>query len=114
MSLEVDSAHQTEFSMESMRNGYGLFYLFKEKRQLWVRPMGGWNSTLQAAWYVRHAHGARLYYVYDSILWKIEKRQLWVRPIEWLKLIFTSCVMHQTRSLGVLIPYFIYNMVFVN
>ena len=25
-----------------------------EKRQLWVRPMGGWNSTLQAAWYVRH------------------------------------------------------------
>ena len=34
-----------------------------EKRQLWVRPMGGWNSTLQAAWYVRHAHWARLCYV---------------------------------------------------
>ena len=25
--------------------------------------MGGWNSTLQAAWYVRHAHWARLCYV---------------------------------------------------
>ena len=31
-----------------------------EKRQLWLRPMGGWNSTLQAAWYVRHANWARL------------------------------------------------------
>ena len=26
------------------------------------------------------------------------KRQLWVRPIEWLKLNFASCVVHQTRS----------------
>ena len=33
------------------------------KRQLWVRPMGGWNSTLQAAWYVRHAHWACLCYI---------------------------------------------------
>ena len=45
---------------------------------------------------------------------KSKKRQLWVRPIKWLKLNFASCVMHQTRSLGVLIPYFIHNMVFVN
>ena len=43
-----------------------------------------------------------------------EKRQLWVQPIEWLKLNFASCVVHQTRSLGVLIRYFIINMVFVN
>ena len=34
-----------------------------EKRHRWVRPMGGWNSTLQAAWYVRHAHWASLCYV---------------------------------------------------
>ena len=40
-----------------------------EKRQLWVRPMGGWNSTLQAAWYVRHAHWARLCYVPFVIWW---------------------------------------------
>ena len=26
-------------------------YIHIEKRQLWVRPMGGWNSALQAAWY---------------------------------------------------------------
>ena len=47
-------------------------------------------------------------------LHEIEKRQLWVRPIEWLKLNFASCVMHQTRSLSVLILYSIHNMVFVN
>ena len=38
-------------------------FFFFELRQLWVRPMGGWNSTLQAAWYVRHAHWACLCYV---------------------------------------------------
>ena len=27
-----------------------------------------------------------------------EKRQLWVRPIEWLKVNFASCVIHQTRD----------------
>ena len=30
--------------------------------------------------------------------------------MEWLKLNFASCVIHQTRSLGVLILYFFYNM----
>ena len=35
------------------------------------------------------------------------KRQLWVRPIEWLKLNFASCVVHQTRSLDVLMLYLI-------
>ena len=28
-----------------------IFYSKNGKRQLWVRPMGGWNPTLQAAWY---------------------------------------------------------------
>ena len=45
---------------------------------------------------------------------KNEKRQLRVQSMEWLKLNFASCVVRQTRSLGVLILYFIYNMVFVN
>ena len=40
---------------------------------------------------------------------KVEKRQLWVRPIGWLKLNFEGCVVHQTRSLDVLILYFIYS-----
>ena len=38
--------------------------------------------------------------------WKIEKRQLWVWPIEWLKLNFASCVIHQTRALGVVYAIF--------
>ena len=45
---------------------------------------------------------------------KIEKRQLRVRPIEWLKLNFASCVVHQTRSLDVLMLHLFYNMVIVN
>ena len=48
---------------------------------------------------------------------EVEKRQLWVQSIDWLKLNFASCVVHQTRSLDVLILHFIYNtigMVFVN
>ena len=48
------------------------------KRQLWVRPMGGWNSTLQAAWYVRHAHWARLCYI-PFVIWC-----LWIKPAAWL------------------------------
>ena len=40
-----------------------IFYKNIEKRQLWVRPVGGWNSTLQAASHVRHVHWARLCYV---------------------------------------------------
>ena len=34
--------------------------------------------------------------------------------MEWLKLKLSSCVIHQIRSLGVLILYFIYTKVFVN
>ena len=62
------------------------------------------------------------YSIHDHMLLRLqvfihvsnEKRQLWGRPIEWLKLSFASCVTHETRSLGVLILCFIYNMVFVN
>ena len=37
----------------------------------------------------------------------LKNRQLLARPIEWLKLNFASCAVHQTRSLDVLILYFI-------
>ena len=65
--------------------------------------------------YVRTSNSVRYVVLQQYSFYKIiEKRQLCVRPIEWLKLNFASCVVHQTRSLDVLIPYFIYNMVFVN
>ena len=35
-------------------------------------------------------------------------------PIEWLKLSFASCVIHETRSLGALVLYSICSTVFVN
>ena len=35
-----------------------------EDRQLWGRPMGGLNSKLQAASYVRDTHRVRLFYTY--------------------------------------------------
>ena len=55
-----------------------LSYKNIEKRHLWVRPMGGCNSTLQAAWYVRHAHWARLCYV-PFVIWC-----LWITSTKWL------------------------------
>ena len=65
--------------------------------------------------YVRTSNSVRYVVLQQCSFYKIiEKRQLCVRPIEWLKLNFASCVVHHTRSLDVLIPYFIYNMVFVN
>ena len=65
--------------------------------------------------YVRTSNSVRYVVLQQYSFYKIiEKRQLCVRPIEWLKLNFASCVVHQTRSLDVLIPYFIYNLVFVN
>ena len=48
------------------RSDVPVFYKNIEKRQLWVQPMGGWNSTLQVAWYVRHAHWARFLFVWSS------------------------------------------------
>ena len=33
-----------------------------------------------------------------DFFFQVEKRQLWVWPFEWLKLNFSSCVVHQTRS----------------
>ena len=68
-----------------------------EKRQLWVRPNGGWNSTLQAAWYVRHAHWACLCYV------PIEIWCLWITSTIWLLiplvLSFTSFMVGRSRVL---------------
>ena len=55
-----------------------------------------------------------LHYLLPPVFYKSWKRRLWVPPIEWLKLNFARCIVHQTRSLGVLIQEFIYNMVFVN
>ena len=55
------------------------FYRNIEKRQLWLWPIGGWNSTLQAAWYVRHAHWACLCYVPIEIIWC-----LWITSTIWL------------------------------
>ena len=63
-----------------------IFHKNIEKRQLWVRPMGGWNSTLQAAWYVRHAHWARWCYVSFVIC-------LWITFTIWL-LILSSTSFH--------------------
>ena len=40
-----------------------------EKRQLWSRPIGGWNWTLQAACHVRHSQCARLWYVPFVVWW---------------------------------------------
>ena len=56
-----------------------------EKRQMLVRPMGSWNSTLQAAWYVRHAHCARLCYVQSVILWC-----LWDTSTIWLLILSSA------------------------
>ena len=72
------------------------YYFYKkiEKRQLWVRPMGGWNSTLQAACYVRHAHWARLCYV----PFVIQVWCLWITSTIWLLiLISTICMVGRSR-----------------
>ena len=105
--------------------------------------MGGWNSTLQAAWQVRHAHWARLCYVpykwnriYTTQLAKLSFNHSIGRTHNWrfsifyhkywktsalsttdgrLKLNFASCVIRQTRSLSVLVLCSICNiMVLVN
>ena len=53
-------------------------FIKNEQRQLWVRPMGGWNSTLPAAWYVRQAHWACWCYV-PFVIWC-----LWITSTIWL------------------------------
>ena len=55
--------------------------------------MGGWNSTLQAAWYVRHAYWAFLCYV------PIEIWCLWNTSTIWL-LILSSTSFMVGRSRG--------------
>ena len=63
------------------------FYKNIEKRQLWVRPMGGWNSSLQAAWYLRHAHWARLWFV-PFVIWC-----LWIRSTIWMLILSSTSYM---------------------
>ena len=63
------------------------FYKNIEKRQLWVRPMGGWNSSLQAAWYLRHAHWARLWFV-PFVIWC-----LWIRSTIWMLILGSTSYM---------------------
>ena len=45
--------------------------------------LNGWNSTLQATWYIRHARSLGVFILYFEviILRSIEKRLLWARPI---------------------------------
>ena len=47
--------------------------------------LNGWNSTLQAAWFIRHVPWAWLFYI-SFIVWS-----LWTKPtIWWLILSFTN------------------------
>ena len=65
-------------------------YKDTEKRQPWVQPMGGWNSTLQAAWYVRRAHWARLCYRYvPFVIWCC----LWITSTTWLLILSSTSFM---------------------
>ena len=68
------------------------FYKNIENRQLWVRPMGGWKSTLQASWDVRHVYWARLCYVPFVI------RCLWKTFTTWLLILSsTSFIVDRSR-----------------
>ena len=49
--------------------------------------MGGWNSTLQAAWYVRQAHWARLCYI-PFVIWC-----LWTTSTIWLLILASTSFM---------------------
>ena len=105
------------FSSTSFTEGRPRIFIKKLKNVSWEYDrLNGWNSTLQAAWYIRHVRWVCLFYISFMIrcLWtkptkwllilsftnltevrkKNEKRQLWVRPIEWLKLNFASCVVY--------------------
>ena len=49
-----------------------------------------------------------IYHPAHAFYKKLKNASCWVRPIEWSKLNYASCVVHQARSLGVLILYFIF------
>ena len=69
--------------------------------------LNGWNSSLQAAWYIRHVR------IILRSMFFVEKRQL--STTDWMvELNFASCVIRQTRSLGALVLCSICNMVFIN
>ena len=56
------------------------------------RSLQSWESTTHR-WYSQLTFFFFLKNYFQS---KVKQRQLWVRPIEWLKLNFASCVVHQT------------------
>ena len=58
-----------------------------EKRQLWVRRMSSWNSTLQPAWYVRHALRALV------VLYSIGNVVLWIKSTIWLFILSSTSFM---------------------
>ena len=125
--------------------------------------LNGWNSTLQAAWYIRHVRiiwflwtkptiwlilsftqnivrACSMFYPYEgcrsvtpldaarvnrtifrnySVHWYYITLKNWKTSAVsttdgWLKLNFASCVIRQTRSLGVLVLCSNWNIVFVN
>ena len=66
--------------------GRCLLFFYKKLKNVSCEynPLNGWNSTLQAAWYIRHARWACLFYI-SFIIWC-----LWTKPtIRWLILSFT-------------------------
>ena len=66
--------------------GHHLVLLKKKRKTSAVgTPMGGWNSTLQAAWYVRHAHWACLCYAPFVIL-----LCLWIISTIWLSILSST------------------------
>ena len=84
----IDRAHNGRLSVKKTSDTFTWEYLFYiEKRQLWVRPMGGWNSTLQAAWYFRHAHWARLCHI-PFVIWC-----LWIESSMWLLILSSTSFM---------------------
>ena len=61
-----------------------LHFIKSWKRQLRVRPLSGWNSTLQGAWYIRHVR----------IIWFF-----WIKPTIWL---LVSSTKYRSRVFNVL------------
>ena len=74
---------QYAIACSSLHRIFRTFYKHIEKRKLWARLLGRWNSTLKTAWHVRHAHWARLWYVPFVIWW------LWITSTIWLLIL--SC-----------------------
>ena len=75
-----------------------LVFSINEKRQLWVRPMGDWNKTLPAVWYVRPVHWVHLcYYIITLVmLWCLRiKSTIWLVQFHTLSLIMFDVSMYK-------------------